>query len=238
MVLDRTALGEQDLILTLLSDAGEELRVVAKGGRKPGGRLASRSELFCETDFLLAKGRNLDVVSEATVHDAHGAIRGDLERVSAASAISEVARLTCFADVEDPFLFPLCSRAMRAVEQASDQAHLDLVVAAYVLKVLAHGGWRPQLSSCVLCGDADVSLLSVNAGGVLCASCAKDLSDAQEVSRSFVGWLSSLISLTFDVLLEASCDLSTSSELVGFTHRWAATHLDARLRAMEFYLSV
>ena len=65
IVLDRTKLAEQDLILTLLSADGSQLRAVAKGARKPGGRLAARAELFCETDFLLAAGRSLDVVSEA-----------------------------------------------------------------------------------------------------------------------------------------------------------------------------
>ena len=238
IVLDRTPLAEQDLILTLLAEQGCELRAVAKGGRKPGGRLAARSELFCETDFLLARGRNLDVVSEASVVDAHGSIRGELERVSAASAICEVARLTCFADAHDPFLYPLCARALRACEQAADQARLDLVVAAYVLKVLSHEGWRPQVSSCVLCGDEDVSFLSVPTGGVLCASCAKDLGDASEVSAAFLAWLQALVGSTFDTLLEANCNLQTSSELVGFSHRWAATHLETRLRAMEFYLSV
>ena len=38
IVLDRTKLAEQDLILTMLSDSGEERRAVAKGARKPGGR--------------------------------------------------------------------------------------------------------------------------------------------------------------------------------------------------------
>ena len=65
IVLDRTKLAEQDLILALLREDGCEGRVVAKGARKPGGRLAARVELFCETDFLLAAGRSLDVVSEA-----------------------------------------------------------------------------------------------------------------------------------------------------------------------------
>ena len=238
VVLDRTPLAEQDLILTLLSESGAELRAVAKGGRKPGGRLAARSELFCETDFLLARGRNLDVVAEASVADAHGHIRGSIERVSAASAICEVARLTCFAEAEDPFLYPVCARALRACEEAPDQARLDLVVAAYVIKVLAHGGWRPQVGSCVLCGDADVTFLSVAAGGAVCASCAKDLADANEVSPSFLRWIQALVGMTFDDLLAQSCDVATTSELVGFAHRWAATHLDARLRAMEFYLSV
>ena len=65
LVLDTTKLGEQDLIVTLLAESGAQLRAVAKGARKPGGRLAARSELFCETDFLIAKGRSHDVVAEA-----------------------------------------------------------------------------------------------------------------------------------------------------------------------------
>lgn len=238
IVLDRTPLAEQDLILTLLGETGEELRAVAKGARKPGGRLAARSELFSELDLLLAHGKTLAIVSEASVVDAHPRLRGDLERVSAASAICEVARLTCFAEAEDPFLHPICIRALRACEQAEGQTTLDVVVAAYVLKVLAHGGWRPQLRSCVLCGDEDVSYLSVAAGGALCASCAKDVPGAEEISRTQLAWLQALISTTFDQLLEAHVDLSTSSWLVGFAHSWAATHLDARLRALEFYLSI
>ncbi|MBR1829423.1 MAG: DNA repair protein RecO [Atopobiaceae bacterium] len=238
IILDRTPLAEQDLILTLLAESGEEVRAVAKGARKPGGRLAARSELFCETDFLLSRGRTLDMVSEASVVDAHGRLRGSMERVSAASVICEVARLTCFADAEDPFLFPICARALRACEQAQDQERLDLVVVAYALKVLAHGGWRPELSSCVLCGDQEISHLSVAAGGALCSSCAKDISDAKEVGASLIAWIKALIGMTFDAILESEVDLATSSELMGFAHRWAATHLDARLRSFEFCQSV
>ena len=238
IVLDRTPLAEQDLILTMLGETGEELRAVAKGGRKPGGRLAARSELFGEVDVLLSRGRSLDIVSEATVVDAHAGIRGSLERVSAASAICEVARLTCFADAPDPFLHPICSRALRACEEAPDQGCLDLVVAAYVLKVLAHAGWRPQLDTCVLCDDAEAAFVSAQMGGALCHSCAKDVPDAEEVGASQLAWLSALVGLTFDALLGEQPDLQTSTWLVGFAHRWATTHLDARLRAMEFLLSL
>lgn len=238
IVLDRTPLAEQDLILTMLGETGEELRAVAKGGRKPGGKLAARSELFCTCDFLLAKGKSLDIVSEATAVDAHSSIRGSIERVSAASAICEVARLTCFADAEDSFLYPLCARALTACEQAPDQEHLDLVVAAYVVKVLAHAGWRPQVHACVLCDDPEPTHLSVAAGGALCSSCAKDVPGVEEVGRSQLAWVASLVNLTFDELLAAPIDLQTSSWLVGFAHLWAATHLDARLRALEFMLSL
>ena len=237
IVLDRTKLAEQDLILTLLAADGRQLRAVAKGARKPGGRLAARVELFCETDFLLAAGRSLDVVSEAQTVEPHAGLRGDYERVAAASAVAEVARLTCYEDAPDRFLHPICSRALAACEEASDRAHLDLVVAAYVWKVLAHGGWRPELETCCACGDADVTYFSAAAGGVLCESCAREVAGAQEVSDAQLSWLRALLAGTFDDLLAAPIDAATSLFLLGTAHLWAATHLDARLRAMEFCLS-
>ncbi|MBE5024616.1 DNA repair protein RecO [Olsenella sp. DSM 107455] len=238
IVLDRTKLAEQDLILTLLAADGSQVRAVAKGARKPGGRLAARVELFCETDFLLAAGRSLDVVSEAQTVEPHAALRGDYERVAAASAVAEVARLTCYEDAPDGFLHPICSRALRACEGAADRAHLDLVVAAYAMKVLAHGGWRPELAGCCACGDQDVSYFSAAAGGVLCASCAREVAGARELSRSEVSWLRALLGLTFDELLVVQIDAETAVVLLGAAHVWAATHLDARLCATEFYLGL
>lgn len=236
IVLGRTKLAEQDLILTMLAQDGSQLRVVAKGARKPGGRLASRAELFGEIDALVAQGRSLGILSEATLVDPHPRLRGNPERVSAASAIAEVARLTCYEDVGDAFLHPILSRALLACEQASDQPHLDLVVAAYALKVLSHAGWRPELAACLACGDEAVSYFSAAAGGLLCASCAKDVEGATELSATEVAWLRALIALTFDQLVDADIDAQTAALMLSLVHSWCAVHLDARMRAWEYLL--
>lgn len=238
IVVDRTKLGESDLILTLLEHDGSQGRAVAKGARKPGGKLAARVQLFCELDLLLAQGRNLDVVAEAQLANPHQGLRGDLERVSAASVVCEVAKLTSFPDAHDPFLAPICSRALLACEQAADQAHLDLVVGAYALKVLSHQGWRPVLDECVACGDAAVTRFSCAAGGALCESCARNIEGAESVDAATLGWLAALVGSTFDHLLEVPIDGQVSSLLLAICHRWAATQLESRLRAFEFMLSV
>lgn len=238
IVLDRTKLGEQDLILSLLTEDGSAVRAVAKGGRKPGGRLAARVELFSQTDFLIAAGRSLDVISEASLANPHARLRGEYERVAAASAVAEVARLTCFEDAPDRLLFPICARALEACEQAQDQPHLDLVVSAYVMKVLAHGGWRPELDGCCACGDEAMTFFSSAAGGALCSSCAREVAGAQPVGAGQLAWLRALIACTFDELLDSEIEAETAVFLLGTAHSWAATHLDARLRAMEFLAGV
>ena len=238
IVLDRTKLGEQDLILSLLTEDGSAVRAVAKGARKPGGRLAARVELFSQTDFLIAAGRSLDVISEASLANPHARLRGEYERVAAASAVAEVARLTCFEDAPDRFLFPVCARALEACEQAQDQPHLDLVVSAYVMKVLAHGGWRPELDGCCACGDEAMTFFSSAAGGALCSSCAREVAGAQPVGAGQLAWLRALIACTFDELLGSEIEAETAVFLLGTAHSWAATHLDARLRAMEYLAGV
>jgi len=235
IVLDRTKLGEQDLILTMLSVGGEQLRVVAKGARKPGGRFAARTELFCDVDMLVSEGRSLGVLSEAQVLDAHEGVRLSLEALSCASAVAEVARFTCYEDMADPFLHPLLSRALLACEQATDRQHLDVVFSAYAFKVLSHAGWRPVLDACVACGEPSAARLSVRAGGVLCESCAREYEGAEPVDERVVGWIAALVGSTFDALLASVINEETSSLLLSFAHTWAATHLDVRLRAVEFF---
>ena len=237
-VLSRTKLSEQDLILTLLSEDGCEVRAVAKGARKPSGKLAGRVELFCEIDVLLARGRNLDIVSEASLLDARLFLRRDPEYLSAAETICEIARLTCFADTPDSYLYPILTRALAALGGAGDAAHVMLVVSAYAFKVLAHAGWYPELSGCVMCGDEQTELFSPESGGVLCTSCGQEIEGAFSVSDNEIQWLQGLIKLTFDDLLRAEIDEALAYRLAVLVHRWSAVHLEARLRAFEFLLGL
>ena len=196
LVLDKTKLKETDLILTMLDERGRQVRAVAKGARKPGGRLAARCELFCTVDMLLAHGRSLDVVSQAELMEAPLGATPDYETTCAASAIAEVARVCSFEDAEDPFTFAITQRALALVGSGLDTAHMDLLVAAYVFKLLSHVGYRPDFSACVLCGDPMLSYFSPQAGGLMCGSCASSVPGAELVSTGEVEWLRALISMT------------------------------------------
>ncbi|MDO4537432.1 MAG: DNA repair protein RecO [Coriobacteriales bacterium] len=238
IVLDRTKLKEQDAILTMLAENGELVQAVAKGARKPGSRLAARTEIICDVDLVLSVGRGLAIVNEAQIVDAHADVRADLDKLSCASAVCEVARLTTYEDVEDRFLFAILSRTLTAVGEASDRNHLNLVLAAYVFKVLSHAGWRPELDACIACGEPSVSRFFVAGGGVICESCARDVAGARPISAQQLSWVAALVSSTFDTLVSCECDHSTASYLLHLAHEWAATHLEQRLRAYEFYVGL
>ena len=236
IVLDKTKLKETDLILTLLARDGRQIRAVAKGARKPGSRLAARCELASTVDLLLARGRALDIVSQAELMAAPLGAAPSFERLSAAAAILEVSALSCFEDATDPFIFPITERALQVAGTLEPGPALDVVVAAYIFKLLSHIGYRPDLRSCVACGDEAVTFFSPAAGGLLCASCAASVPGAEEIDANEARWLAALISQRFDELARAAPDRATATLLLALAHTWAATHLDARLRALEFLL--
>lgn len=235
IVLDKTKLKETDLILTMVAESGRQIRAVAKGARKPGGRLAARCELCCEVDLLLAYGRNLDVVSQAELLAAPLGASPSYELLMAGSAVAEVAVRCTFEDADDPFVFPITSAVLEWMG-AADPVHLDVLVAAYIFKLLSHVGYRPDYTACVACGDEAPTYFSAQAGGVLCASCAVNMAGAEELDAVMLSWLPALITQRFSDLAATQIDAFTATHLLAIAHVWAATHLDCRLRALEFML--
>ena len=76
-MLRRTKLGESDVICTLLSSDGSQIRAVAKGARKPSSSFASRLEVCSVCDLLLCQGKSLDIVKEARLLQGNEHLRGD-----------------------------------------------------------------------------------------------------------------------------------------------------------------
>ena len=193
--------------------------------------MAARVGLFCECSFLIAKGKSLDVVSEAQLKNAHVGLRMYPEKMYAASRVVELAALVSLEDVSDPYIFAILDRALSSLEEADDEAHLNLLVSAFTFKLLAHGGWRPELRSCTQCGDLAAQHFSHEAGGLLCESCALGIAGVRRLSLNELEWLRALLRQTFAELLTDEIDESSAQRLLDMAHEWAEAQLDVRLRS-------
>src|SRR6059058_3963890 len=90
IVIKRMDLGEADKILTIFTPHFGKLRVVAKGVRKVTSRLAGHVELFTRSQMLLAKARNLDIVTQSETVDAFRPLHDDLSLIARASYTAEM----------------------------------------------------------------------------------------------------------------------------------------------------
>lgn len=182
IVLSRMDLGEADRILTIYTPRLGKLRVIAKGARKPLSRLGPHLEYFVRCRLQLAKGRELDVVSDAATIDPHEALRTDLAALGHASHLVEALNRLTEDRQENEAAYDLLANSLRLLADGVDPW---VVTRHYEWALLALLGYRPSLYDCVGCGEAlqaQVNAWSGRMGGMLCPLCRPSDAGSRPVS--------------------------------------------------------
>ncbi|MGD8605174.1 MAG: DNA repair protein RecO, partial [Anaerolineales bacterium] len=91
VVLRRFNLGEADRLLTLYTLRYGKVKAIAKGVRRPKSRKAGHLEPFTHVQLMLARGRELDIITQAEAMDSYPQLREDLVRIGQASYVIELA---------------------------------------------------------------------------------------------------------------------------------------------------
>ena len=243
IVLKKTKLGETDLILTMLSEDGSQIRAVAKGARKPGSTFSARLETFSAATLMLHKGKNLDTITDVRSLALNEQCRRDLEHVSHGAVMGEFIEKTSFEGQENPVLFPLTIAALDALGEAENH-QLPFVVAAFLLKAIAYLGFKPSFDDCTVCGErrvGDEGVFSIATGGWVCPACEAfgDIEENDLVEPALAAWVKALLGMRFvelaEAFPEASGELSAlGASLLEVCDRWIDVHLGLRLKSLRF----
>lgn len=174
IVLRQRKLGEADKIVTLYSSHYGKVDAVAKGVRRTKSRLAGHLEPLTLGSYLLAEGRDLDIVTQAETVDPYPALRADLERISRGLYCAElVDRLTPDRSEGAP-IFRLLQETL---EYLNGSAEYEIATRRFEMRLLGELGYKPSLIDCAVCGtrlEAIANFWSADAGGAICPGCADD----------------------------------------------------------------
>ncbi|HUS59874.1 MAG TPA: DNA repair protein RecO [Nevskiaceae bacterium] len=90
VILKRINFGEADKILTIYSKHYGKIKALAKGVRKITSRKGGNVELFNQVIIFLARGRNLDILTEVQVLNSFKEWRKNLSKVGTAYYFCEL----------------------------------------------------------------------------------------------------------------------------------------------------
>jgi DNA repair protein RecO (recombination protein O) len=174
IVLRQRKLGEADKIVTLYCAHLGRVDAVAKGVRRTKSRLAGNLEPLTLGSYLIAEGRNLDIVTQAETVDAFPALRDDLDRLGRGLYCAElVDRLTPERSEGNP-IFRLLEETLGLL---ANETQLDLAVRRFELRLLDLLGYRPSLETCSVCDkrlEPVLNFWSAEVGGAVCPQCADE----------------------------------------------------------------
>lgn len=171
VVLRRRNLGESDRILTVFGREVGKHRLVAKGVRRPGSKLAGHCEPFMLTNMMLARTRGLPILSQAEAQRAFPKLRTDEHRIAIASLMAERVDSLTGEDEAQPGIFELLVNALELLEQGADPDKVQIIFEQVLLR---EAGYRPELTACVNCGAElrpEPSGFQVSRGGAVCPRC-------------------------------------------------------------------
>lgn len=172
LVLKGYNYGEADRILTLFTPHIGKVRSIAKGVRRAKSRKSGHLDLFTRSSLLLARGRELDVVTQAETVETFGGMRTDLWRASQAHYVAEL--VDRFSAERMPN-YPLYSLTVSTFRRLATLNSVDLAVRSFEVQLLQVTGYRPQLRRCVNCDskvEPVINRFSVKLGGILCPPCS------------------------------------------------------------------
>lgn len=174
IVLRQRPLGDADRIVSLYTPLAGRIEAVAKGVRRPKSRIGGHVEPLAHCSLMLARGRSLDVVTQAQTIEGFGTLRDDLGLLAAGLYLAEmVDRFTEVGPGHDPDgrAYALLLWALRALDRGDDAA---LVCRFFEMRLLDALGYRPQLSECIAC-DRPLAqrdqYFAPHSGGALCHDC-------------------------------------------------------------------
>jgi DNA repair protein RecO (recombination protein O) len=234
IILRRTDFGEADRLLTLFSREYGKIRAIAKGARKPQTRKAGHVELFMRTNFLIAKGKNIDIITQAELVEAYGALREDLVRTTYASYIVELLdRFTADED-RDLHKYNLLAEGLGWFATSDNML---LAARFYELRLLSLAGFQPQLFNCVSCGEAiqeQDQFFSAELGGLLCPKCKTADRRSKAISSVAVKVLRYLQTHNWETVKALQLRRDLHSELENVMHYYLTYLLERELKSVDF----
>lgn len=204
LVIGQFKLGEVDKIVTLYTPDFGKLKAVAKGAYRPGSKLGGNVELLTHSLMMLARGRNLDIVTQSQTIDAFMDLKADLWRMACGLYVVELVDGFTVENDENRPLFDLLLNALKWLSQSDDS---NMVLRYFELQVLNYVGYRPELYRCAVCGSPvkpELNFFSPDRGAVLCGRCGQQAALSSPLSVDGLKVLR----------LWQSCDYTTARRVV------------------------
>jgi len=234
VVLRHTDWGEADRLLGLYTREQGKVRAIAKGVRKPRSRKAGHLEPFTQVSLMLARGRDLLIVTQAETINSHARVRENLLLLGYASYVVELLDRFTYEEGENRALYRLLTDTLERLAEHPEPA---FVVRYYEIRILDLLGFRPQLFTCARCEKEikpEDQYFSAELGGVLCPNCGRLTPGSRPVSMTALKFLRHMQRSSYSDARRAKIPPGAEREIEILMHHYLTYLLERGLNTPAF----
>jgi DNA repair protein RecO (recombination protein O) len=234
VVLRHSNWGEADRLLWIFTLGHGKMRAIAKGVRKIRSRKAGHLEPFTRVRLLMAKTRDLPIITQAESIDGYWNLREELLRVGYAAYVVELLDRFTYDEDGNRNLYRLLTDTLHRLNTEADPL---LAVRYYEVRLLDLLGYRPQLFQCAGCQaetQPQDQYFSNSQGGVLCPGCGNKFPDAKPVSMQALKYLRHFQRSSFEQSAQAQLTIQINGEIERLMQNYMVYNLERGLNAPTF----
>lgn len=175
LVIQERDFGENDKLLTILTERYGKVFVVAKGAKSVRNRHMASCQLFSYANFGLRKRGNYYYIVDSDLIESYYDIRTDITKLALASYICDVLNDIVQEGNNEDSILRLALNTFFAI--AKNIKPLEFIKAAFELRIATESGFAPNIDSCSQCESEEFNLsyFDIVDGIIYCEKCKNNL---------------------------------------------------------------
>lgn len=163
--------GDEDKLLTILTEDRGVIFAYAKGARRFKNRLAPSTGLLCYSSMVLFWNKERYSLDHADSIEQFFGLRQSVEKLALASYFAEVSAVLGPKENDGGQFLKLFLNCLFFLQ--NDRIHPTLLKSLFELRSLSMAGFMPDLVGCAQCGcfTSPQMFFYPQEGSILCASC-------------------------------------------------------------------
>ena len=236
LVVSEKRVGEDDRLVTVLTEDMGLLRAFVRRSKRAGGKL-SATRLFTYSRFSIFEGRDSYIIDDAQPLEVFFDLRKDIGRLSLAQYFCELSTALAPQGAEAGDFLRLVLNAMYFLCRGTrTQAVLK---AAVEMRMMSLAGYQPDLVGCAECGsyEAGVMYFLPRQGSLLCENCRgpKGAEPAYGLHAGALAALRHTVYAEFPKLFSFRLSPEAERELSAASESYVLETLQRRFRTLDFY---
>lgn len=235
LILKEQNIGENDKLVTVLTDSLGVLRAFVRGAKKLNSKKQSATGLLCYSKLSLYKTKDSYIIEEAESIESFFGLRNDIEKLSLAQYFCDIAfELSPKEDDATDFLRVVLNSLYFL---ANGKRPPLLLKAITELRLVSLAGYMPNLIACERCGafETPIMYFDMERGLLYCDNCA----DENALFPLEIGVVSAMRHIVFakiDILYNFKLSPEASEDLSYITEKYLASKTDRPFKTLDFLL--
>ena len=236
LVIREQTVGESDRLVTLLTADYGLVKAFVRRAKNIKSNNVSATSLFAYSEFTLYRSREAYVVDSAVANEVFFDLRKDINALSLAQYFVQLAYFLCAEEQPAPDTLRLLLNALHLLCKGK-KSH-KLIKSVVELRMLALGGYMPNLLACYRCGtyESEVMYFDVQEGCIYCKDCFRN--NALTAPLGVITAMRYICLSDLGKVFSFNIGEENMNILSDITEKYTLSRIDGRLTTLDFYKAI